>query len=489
MDFREPDDTLLSLLSEACQGGSNWQIDVGSRPPRVWVVVRKEPAEFPNQGWKLHVSASIRSAEEVLRRALPIVLVEAVTFKITASVAVLAHLNAGLSGLSQVGKFMTIYPSDSAEAVRLAIALDEATQGLEGPTIPSDRPLRPGSLVHYRYGSFAEQYITSSQGVTSTALRTPDGDLIPDTRQPEYRSPDWAPDPFVAAGIVAEPATRSALFAGHYFSFSTLDRSPRGAVHLAADTAALRRCIVKQAYRHAMVDVYGRDARDRLRHEADILTQLASDPRFPTVLDLFEENSDLFLILNDIEGETLAQHVARATALGRFVHINQTITWGRQLAQALDAIHTIGFVHRDLKSSNIVLGPNGRLYVLDFDMAHELASMEPPFGIGTRGYLSLQQRAGKRPAVSDDVYSLGAILYLAATGAEPALTPDPHRLLARPLVVLNPCINADFAQVITRCLDPNPAARFPSMEALDEALAAINEHILPHYGAELTTQY
>jgi hypothetical protein len=140
----------------------------------------------------------VRSAAEVLERALPVLAREGVAFKVAVSVGAVAALNEGEAGLDQVGKFLTVYPRDDAQAVRLAVALDEATRVLAGPRVSTDRPLRRASLVHYRYGAF-------------TAEREP--------APPEI-------DPFVAAGV-AEADERRPI-AGRYVLVSTLHRSAGG---------------------------------------------------------------------------------------------------------------------------------------------------------------------------------------------------------------------------------------------------------------------
>jgi hypothetical protein len=73
-----------------------------------------ERVEIPEQDWKLHASADPTSAEAVLRRALPVLLAEDAGFKVVTSVPQLALLNNGMAGLSQVGKFITVYPKDNA---------------------------------------------------------------------------------------------------------------------------------------------------------------------------------------------------------------------------------------------------------------------------------------------------------------------------------------------------------------------------------------
>jgi hypothetical protein len=75
---------------------------------------------WPDQGWKLHVSATPPSAIEVLNAALDVLLAAGARFKVVNSMSLLGALNSGLSGISQIGKFITVYPCDDAHAVRLA---------------------------------------------------------------------------------------------------------------------------------------------------------------------------------------------------------------------------------------------------------------------------------------------------------------------------------------------------------------------------------
>ena len=103
---------------------------------------------WPDQGWKLHVSATALSAVEVLEAALDVLLADGARFKVLNSIKLLNALNSGLFGISQIGKFVTVYPSDDSHAVRLAVDLDAVTRGRRGPRVPTDRALRPGSLVH-----------------------------------------------------------------------------------------------------------------------------------------------------------------------------------------------------------------------------------------------------------------------------------------------------------------------------------------------------
>ncbi|WP_044247230.1 lanthionine synthetase LanC family protein [Chondromyces apiculatus] len=441
----------------SCDGG----------PEDPWIRVLHDGGNAtPEQGWKLHLSATVASAEEILRRALPVLLAEEAVFKVAGSLATLTALNQGDSGLAQVGKFVTVYPRDDDQAVRLAARLDEVTRGLPGPAIPSDRALRPGSRVFYRYGSYGQRALQLPTGELVPAMKAPDGQLVPDRRPTAYASPAWAVDPFVAAGVAPElpRATATRVIAGRYVPAATLHRSPRSTVLLALDLKAYRRCVLKRVERW--------DAA-RLRHEADVLRRLGPDPGFPALHDILEDDEHLHLVLEDLAGETLTTHVQRDAARGIFAPPERLVALGRALAALLGKLHAAGLAHGDLKSSNVLLGSDpAEIRLIDFEMAHgpSLPALLS-HGRGTRGYRSPAQIAGALPSPADDIHALGALLYFVATGAEPAEGPRDAPLHGRPPEVLNPALPPALCAVITRCLAPDPRARFATAADVSAALA------------------
>jgi tRNA A-37 threonylcarbamoyl transferase component Bud32 len=484
-----PATDLRAIVAGACDApevhGAAWRIQGDA----TWIVVRRDARESPAQGWKLHVSAGVGSAEAVLRRALPVLLRADADFKVAASLDVLGALNDGRGSISQIGKFVTVYPNDDAQAVHLAVALDEATRGLRGPAIPSDRPLRRGSLVHYRFGAFGRRLMQTPLGETAFALVTPDGELAPDERTPVFRAPAWASDPFLTAGVADEPLPVNPLVAGRYLILAPVHGSARGAVFLALDVEAPRRCVMKQARRDAQMMPDGRDARDALRHEAAILRELSASASglAPAPVDLVEQDGDLYLVMEDLEGESLDRHVAGRVIRGQLMPGEQIVSVGRQLAALLGRLHALGFVYRDLKSANVILTPDGQARLIDFELVQSIGSISESFGVGTRGYMPPEQEAGSPAAVSDDVYALGSLLSFLATGAEPSQGPDRFSPLARPLDLLNPAIGPRLIETIARCVSADPADRFPSMDDLDTALAGVTGKaavLPPPFGGE-----
>lgn len=440
-----------------------------------WIMVSYEGLRIPEQGWKLHIAASEAGAELVLRRVLPILLLQTATFKVMESQDSLARLNEGLAGLSQIGKFITVYPRDDAEAVRLADDLDDATQGLTAPAIPSDRPLRPGSLVSYRYGGFQSPVVQTDWGDHQMMIRTPDQTLVADQRNTVYTPPAWAIDPFLAAGSATEIGSPPLFIADRYLLLTTLHQSAQSQIQLAADLTGARRCIVK---RPGLSFMRGGETADaiaciRLREEAQALQALTPHPGFPALYDVVEEGGEIFLVMEDMEGETLEAFIRRLKTRGLKLSIAQMIAWTRELLALLATIHARGFLHRDLKSSNVIVAPNNHLRLLDFGLAQRIDKPDRWPGAGTPGYMSPQQLNGEPASVSNDIYAIGALLYFMGTGAEPSIAPRGRPLTTRPLALLNAGLPPSWHALIERCLAAESTERFASVSELEEAFDAL----------------
>ena len=454
---------------------SDWILGPEDEERQTWLDVVNTQLPPPGQGWKLHVSATAASAYAVLDSVLPVLTGEAATFKVAASLIQLERLNQGHGGAAQVGKFLTVYPVDDAHAVRLARALDHATNGLAGPRIPSDRQLRPGSLVHYRYGGFEGRWMQTPVGEVVPALELPDGTLAPDVRGAMYHQPEWVADPFLAAGVAVLPPPVDLLVGGRYLTVALLNRSARTAVRLALDIETGQRCILKHARRQAAAGPPD-DAVTRLRREGEFLRGVAGDPRFPRFLGFLEDASDFFLMTEHCEGQTLEQRVDGLAVEGRSVPVAQAIAWAGELADIVDELHRRGIVYGDLKLSNVLLAPEGTLRLVDFETVSRVDRREATEDdgiIGTLGFLSPQQVVGGTRTPADDIYAFGASLMYLLTGANPSDAPDPLSLLGRPLELLNPAAPPSLRKLVEGCLQSEPTDRPASMADVKRTLASI----------------
>jgi len=141
-------------------------------------------------------------------------------------------------------------------------------------------------------------------------------------------------------------------------------------------------------------------------------------PGILRVLDSGEANGRLFIAMELIEGGTLEQFLQRANAIGEVAAIDIA----RQVAEALDYLHGTGHVHRDVKTSNVLLGPAGRAVLFDFGTVYNIHDpADNAQGIyGTPAFLAPEQIEGEETLDGRaDLYSLGIVLYLMVAGRRP----------------------------------------------------------------------
>ena len=141
-------------------------------------------------------------------------------------------------------------------------------------------------------------------------------------------------------------------------------------------------------------------------------------PGILRVYDAGEANGRLFIAMELVEGGTLEQFLQRAKAIGEVAAIDIA----RQVAEALEYIHGLGYVHRDVKTSNILLGTMGRAVLFDFGTVYDIDGLtnEGPGIYGTPAFLAPEQiLAEAEPDRRSDLYSLGIVLYLMVAGRRP----------------------------------------------------------------------
>jgi Lanthionine synthetase C-like protein/Protein kinase domain len=463
-------------------GAGMWLVEEVTDGRFGWLEVHKEGASIPDQGWKLHVSASVTTALAVLHAVSPALQVAGACFKVCRSLSDLSFLNLGKAGLEQVGKFITVYPETEDGLVALAQDLAERTAGLVGPAIPSDRPMRAESPVHYRYGAFAPLTYQDGLGRVIHAIRSPSGELVPDDRTTGFRPPAWAVDPFVQRAILAPYSAPTSLIAGRYLPLSTLHHSAKGRVLLAFDAESEdgRACVVKHARRGIFLDEGQWDAPALLRNERRVLERLVDHASWPRVYDYFESGGDAYLVLEYFEGMNLRAYTSSRAYRGLFFSPEDVTLLGLEACTLLQILHDHDVVHCDLKPGNFILTEKGDIRLVDFEGSFDARGDEggAPL-IGTRGYQSPQQSRGLVPRPSDDIYGLGSLLYFLSTNFDPSLASREGCYPERGMERMNPGIPSGLRSVIARCLEEDVARRYQSADALAHALASVTEASSP----------
>ncbi|HEU5026082.1 MAG TPA: class IV lanthionine synthetase LanL [Spirillospora sp.] len=407
------------------------------RSDDTWISVRDPGFDAPRQGWKLHVSARPGTFAETLDRILPLLLAAPCDFKAARSAEMLRELNSGDLDAASVGKAVTVYPPQDA-VTRLGHALATALAGMAGPRVVSDRRVRPDAPVYYRYAPFAPQYRVDDNGDFELVVVGPDGEAEPGAAGVEFSCPPWAADSFrppappgAAAASLAPSARapRVRTIGGRYRVTTGVMRGPRGNVYRAEDAGG-RPVVVKEARAYVGEHPDGYDLRMYLRNELRVLTVLAGVDGVPEALDHFRHGEDEFLVMSDAGATDLNRHVAEHGALTG----PELADLASRLLAVLDAVHARGVVVRDLSPKNVVLGEDGGCTLIDFGTSRHGDLQMPGW---SRGFSVPDQRTGRPSEPADDLFSLGATLFFAATGMNPVIIdPDPERGVERTLQCL-----------------------------------------------------
>jgi TolB-like protein/Flp pilus assembly protein TadD len=266
----------------------------------------------------------------------------------------------------------------------------------------------------------------------------------------------------------------------HYTLQNKLGAGGMGVVYVARDERLGRDVALKLLPQAALAD---EPSRARFRREAMALSRL-NHPNIATVHDFDSQDGFDFLVMELVEGETLAERLNRGAATE-----GEAIALCIQIAEALEDAHERGVVHRDLKPSNIMVGPKGRVKVLDFGLARLLKSEDVVETVsvsatgtwsGTLPYMPPEQLDGEKVDGRSDLYALGAILYELATGRRAFPATNAAKLLnavlnekPAPPSTLREGLSQAFDAAVLRALEKDPALRHPTARSLIDDLKQV----------------
>jgi WD40 repeat protein len=275
------------------------------------------------------------------------------------------------------------------------------------------------------------------------------------------------------AGLEAEgpPALPTVRSFGDYELLEGIARGGMGVVYKGRQVSLNRLVALKMVLAGAFASP--REVQ-RFRAEAESAANL-DHPHIVSIYEVGEYEGQQYYTMKLIEGTSLAKHPrgpARAEVAGLVA-----------VARAVHHAHQHGVLHRDLKPSNVLVDPHGTRFVTDFGLAKRIARTdcsltEPGQVLGTPRYMAPEQAAGRKDlTVAADVYSLGVILYERLTGQTPFVGDDILTLLRqvreseppRPSSILAG-MDRDLETVVLKCLDKDPAHRYPGAEALADDL-------------------
>jgi len=284
--------------------------------------------------------------------------------------------------------------------------------------------------------------------------------------------------------VTLQPGTRL----GPYEIVSPLGAGGMGEVYRAKDTRLDRTVAIKVLASHLSQDA---ELKQRFLREARAISSL-SHPHICALYDVGSQDGVEYLVMELLEGETLAERLAKGT-----LPLAQVLRFGVEIAEALGAAHRQGIVHRDLKPGNVMLTKSG-VKLLDFGLAKQLEGAASGAGdlsqvetksvdaltgkgviLGTVQYMAPEQLEGKEADSRTDIFALGDVLYEMATGRKAFAGTSPASLIGAILKEEPPPVSAlqqmappALDHVVKKCLAKDPDERWQSAADVASELCA-----------------
>jgi serine/threonine protein kinase len=299
------------------------------------------------------------------------------------------------------------------------------------------------------------------------------------TTCPKCGAPAEPPPPRKATGDTLVSVDVHSMLEGKWRIGKQIGEGGMGTVYLATDVALDREVAVKILAKQLATD---QELLTRFEREAKMMAKL-EHPNIVPVYAVGRHDDRPFIVMKMLEGQTLSQLLRDKGALS----VDETLAMAKQVAAGLQFIHEKGFVHRDIKASNIFIAPDGHATILDFGILRSREGQDnltrTGMVMGTPQYMSPEQALGVRGVDHrSDLYALAVLAYECLTGTLPfdgdnelsiiqmqAHMPPPDLLQRAPWVP------KPLADVVVRALSKRPEDRYPSANELFQALATARD--------------
>jgi eukaryotic-like serine/threonine-protein kinase len=278
----------------------------------------------------------------------------------------------------------------------------------------------------------------------------------------------------------------------HYEIVRRLGAGGSGVVYLANDTQ-LQRPVVLKVLRAGLLTA--EQMRKTVLREARLASAI-EHPNVCAIYEVGESGDEAYIVMQYVPGQSLDRLIARGPASMQLI-----LSVGIQVADGLQAAHSLGIFHRDLKPQNVMLTDGGLAKILDFGLARRIRPDEANFDPakpalakdasvaatytargGTIRYMAPEQFVTGQSSVQSDVWALGVILFELTSGRHPFARPDAEDFQAIRAIQFSdppdlheivPGISPELQSVILCCLEKNPPARYTSAGEVREALKTI----------------
>jgi serine/threonine protein kinase len=270
---------------------------------------------------------------------------------------------------------------------------------------------------------------------------------------------------------------------GRYQVFQGLGSGGFGQTYIARDLhrPGYPKCVVKHLQPNTDNPKFLSTAKRLFNSEAEILEHLGRHDQIPQLLAYFEEENDLFLVQELIEGYSLETELLAASRWNE----NQVIQLLREVLPILDFIHHHNVIHRDINPSNLIRRQSdGKLVLIDFGAVKQIQQLQSPQAqapktviVGTMGFIPREQSLGQ-PNPSSDIYALGMLAIQALSGLHPSqLESNPQT--GDVIWQRHVRVSAEFSEVLERMVVANFRHRYASAIEVLDALQNLDRPVQP----------
>jgi serine/threonine protein kinase len=428
-----------------------------------------------SQGWLLDISVVPHQFVSLLKALLPYLKQSSVGFRIVRSNAIHIDINNGIRGNESIGKAITIFLDDEELGRKLIPQLDEITKEYEGPNILTD--FQAGRNVYLRYGAFRPTMAVDEFGSPVALIRDGFGNVFPDKMPTPPVLPPGIVNPYKAFTKAPAPKGMPRNLGAQFFPWKVLQSHIRGSVYQVVYFNRFlmpRFCIVKEGNIGMIADTYGRDVRDRMTWQNKMTTALKPYVLLPDILEEIKVDNKLFLAMEFIPSKSLGTVATDLLDRRGWWALEEgdrmtIIGYLQEILRMISVLHGHGFLHRDINGNNFLVKRNGTIYLIDLELVFDLNARlpDPPFGKGTKGFISPQQDADAYPAVTDDVFSLGSTVLFLLSGMDPAflLSTDKEEVYRKVFFLVG---DEALSGMIAKATDHEPGLRPGLKEMISE---------------------
>ncbi len=351
----------------------------------------------PMRGWVLHISVIKAQLPTLLNTILPVLTKYNITFDVIRDYYIAGSIMDGSLGSAYIGKMIKIYPVNDQETLFWAQQLIFLTRDFRGASIMTDRHL--GGTIYTNYENFVPNKTDQLK--------------IPFTLE---KGVNW---PFATLTSSHQPIPKKIL--NHkYYPLSVIKQDAKGDVIRGIYFKKLwqiKPCLIKQGRYNMFSDDNERDIRDRLQWQYDLYQELHDVVPMPKIFDYFLQDNNGYLVMEYIQGFAIGKWINNAFQSRNWQDMPaaaklQLLAKLIQIVSIIGKMHERGYIHRDITPENFLLDEKENLFLIDMELtwcAHT-GQPDPPFRLGTHGFMSPEQQLTQTPTEKQDIYGLGGLM-------------------------------------------------------------------------------